>query len=627
MPAYRTTLGLLIACLGGAMLLWVLNRPAMRGGRPAGRAADTLLAAPLREVDHLVIERNGYRAELRREAAGWMLDQPLPAYANQTAVQRLLDRVERAPLRARIGAHELALRDLTLADFGLLEPRARLVIAGPRIRAELMLGHLTATSNEIFSCLLHSGDVLLTDPEILDAVPESLFALSDRSLFRGDLRQIAAIGLRRPGLPFLKLAREPGGWAITQPLAARADADAVAALLGALAEARIARFVWPEPGEPAETGGNRRGRLLRYGLDEEGEQSVQIQIWMAGDPVGRRLRLGLPVEGLPGHVHALADDGLAVVAVTNTLSRLALQPGDALRDPRLFTVAPDEIRALAAQGVDVPLSLRREAAGDWDLTSPVAAPAESDQVSLLLDALLGLRAVAFETADPPAATGTNRLLQVELATGTTAFRLVLADGRAGTNATVGIVLSNETTVYRVATTQWVRVEALIGQPAAFRSRTLFQLPAEGIRRIAVVRADGTREAVEREGTVANGWRPTVPDRQINRVSLDGWLLLLSQVRAERIAALDTGEAPEHYGLSAPHIEVTIDLADEDRLRRILIVGGPAPDGGRYAVVRGHDTLYVLGAETCRQLEQSFLLPVERSPSAVDPARPPQPEAP
>ena len=72
--------------------------------------------------------------------------------------------------------------------------------------------------------------------------------------------------------------------------------------------------------------------------------------------------------------------------------------------------------------------------------------------------------------------------------------------------------------------------------------------------------------------------------------------------------------------------MTIDLADTDRLRRILIVGGKTPEGGRFAAIKGHDTIYVLGVDTCRQLEQSFLLPVERRVPSVDTTRPPQPEA-
>ena len=92
------------------MLLWVLNRSDPRAGRAASGAPESLFHAPLRETDYLVIERRGYRAELRRGAEGWMLTHPMAAFASQTEVQRLLDNLERAPLRARIEAHELRLR-------------------------------------------------------------------------------------------------------------------------------------------------------------------------------------------------------------------------------------------------------------------------------------------------------------------------------------------------------------------------------------------------------------------------------------------------------------------------------------------------------------------------------------
>ena len=59
--------------------------------------------------------------------------------------------------------------------------------------------------------------------------------------------------------------------------------------------------------------------------------------------------------------------------------------------------------------------------------------------------------------------------------------------------------------------------------------------------------------------------------------------------------------------------------------RILIVGGPAPGGGRLAMVKGDDTVFVLDAETCLLLEQSFLLPVEPRVPDIDTTRPPQPE--
>ncbi|NLF86416.1 MAG: DUF4340 domain-containing protein [Lentisphaerae bacterium] len=624
MPSFRTTLVLLAACLGCGMLLWVLNRSDLRAGRPASGAPGSLFPAPLRETDYLMIERNGYRAELQRGADGWMITHPLSAYASQTAVQRLLDSLERAPLRARIEAHELALRELTLADFGLLKPQARLVVAGPRARAELMLGQLTGTSNELFAGFMNSGDVLLTDPALLAALPASPFALSDSSLFRGERRRINAIGLRRSGQPYLKLAREPGGWMITQPLAARADETAVAALLDALEEARIARFVWPAPDRPDDAGASRPSQLSRFGLAEESEQGVQLQLWMTGDPVGRRIRLGTPVESLPGHVHALAEDGPAVVAVTNTLDAMARQPLAALRDKRILVFAPDALDLVTVQGMEPPLALRRGAEDDWELTSPVAGPAESGQVALLLEALLALRAAGFEPADPAAA-ATAGALQVDLAGRATAWRLVRAGGSGGVEATVRIGLTNETTAYQVPTSQWARVDALLRCPATFRSRTLVRLPAEGIRRLAVKRADGTQEAVEREGNAGAGWRSSAPDRAINRVALDNWLQQLAHLRAARIASLGTDAGADPRGFDAPQVEVTIDLTAQDRLRRILIVGGPAPGEGRLAMVKGDDTVFVLDAETCLLLEQSFLLPVEPRVPDIDTTRPPQPE--
>lgn len=623
MPKIRTSLGLLIACLVCGMLLWVLNRPLMHVDRQTGGMTGNLFALPLRDIDYLMIERNGYRAELKREAEGWMLTHPVSAFADQTAVQRLLDSCERAPLRDRIESHELNLRALTLADFGLLEPQARLVVAGPRARAELMLGNPTSTSNELFACFMRSEDVLLTDLSLLAALPESLYALSDSSFFRGDLRRVGAVGLRRPGLPFLKFVRSAGGWNITQPFSARADDGAVAAILGELAKAKIARFVWPTAGNLSDAGANFRNRLLSFGLDDA-DAGVQIQLWMAGDPVGQCFRLGTAVDGMPGHVHALAADGVAVVAVTNAVLAAALQPIDALRDKRLFAEAANSIWSVSVTGVETPFSLRRDASGTWALTSPVSELAEPATVSRLLDALLDLKAAGFETQDSTAAS-TGHVVCVDLSTRQTAFRL-MASGDAGSQAPfVRLAFTNDATVYRVPTSRWSEVAAQLSHPVAFRNRTLFKLPAEGIRRITVQRADGMQESVEHDRG-ATGWRSASPERSINRVSLDAWLNLLADVKAERVETLHTAEDPEQYGLSKPYLEVTIDLTAEDALRRVLILGGKAPGDGRFAFIKGHDTVFVLGPAAWRQLDQVFLRTVEQPVPTVDTTLPPSLES-
>lgn len=629
MPRFRTTLSLLLACIACGLLLWVLHRlPAPQRGRVGqGGEPGLLFPAALREVDYLMIERTGFRAELRRGPDGWILRHPLEARASQTAVQRLLDACERAPLRGRVRHHEIVLRELTPAAFGLLEPQARLVIAGPRARAELLLGDLTSASNELFCSFSRSDDVLLTDPALIAALPESPFAMSDPRFFRADLRRVSAIGLRRPGGAYIKLVHGAAGWTLTQPVSARADAAAVAALLDTLTEAEIARYIWPTADDaPPDSLRDTRGRLLRYGLDDDAS-GAQIQVWMAGDPVGQHIRLGHPVEGLPGHVHALTPDGLAIVAVTNRLYEAARQPLDALRDKRLFTVGEADIQHLSVHGFGEPFSLRRDASGDWALTSPVSEQAERDPVARLVDALLALRADGFSEA-PPMNSRTGEIARIDLATRHETWRLLRfpAEDDGVEAAVVPLVFHGEPLAFLVPTTQWNSVAGHLRNPVVLRNRMLFKLSADSIRRLAV-RRDGASNRVEsvEHDRHAGVWRSGLPDRSVNRVALDAWLAVLAEVRATRVESLEPVRDAARYGLANPYLEILVDLTTEETLRRVLLIGELTDGGGRFASLKGHDTVFVLAPETWRPLEQSLLQPAAQSVPAVEPVLPPSKE--
>lgn len=624
MPRFRTTLSLLLACIACGLLLWVLQRlpaqPRERMGQ--GGEAGLLFPAALREVDYLMIERTGFQAELRRGPDGWILTRPLETRASQTAVQRLLDAFERAPLRGRVRHHEIVLRELTPAAFGLLEPRARLVIAGPRARAELLLGDLTSTSNELFCGFSRCDDVLLTDPALFAALPDTPFALSDARFFHSDPRRIGAIGLRRPGGPYIKLVHGSTGWTLTQPLIARADAASVASLLDALSGAEIRRHIWPTADTPPDSARDARSRLMRYGLDDD-TAAVQVQVWMTGDPVGQHFRLGHPVEDLPAHVHALTPDGLAIVAVTNRLLEVTRQPLDALRDKRLFTMGETDIQHLSVHGFGEPFSLRRNASGDWELTSPVSEQAEREPVARLVDALLALRADGFSEA-PPLNSRTGEIARIDLATQQETWRLLrfpAPDGCIEENG-VPLAFNGEPLAFLVPTTQWNTVTGLLRNPVVLRNRTLFKLPADGIRRLAV-RRDGASNSVEsvEHDRHAGVWRSGISERNVNRVALDAWLAVLAEVRAARVESLAPMRDAARYGLANPYLEILIDLTTEETLRRVLLIGELTDGDGRFAILKGHDTIFVLAPETWHPLEQSLLQPAEQSVPAVTPALP------
>jgi hypothetical protein len=70
--------------------------------------------------------------------------------------------------------------------------------------------------------------------------------------------------------------------------------------------------------------------------------------------------------------------------------------------------------------------------------------------------------------------------------------------------------------------------------------------------------------------------------------------------ANRIERLGAGDLAA-YGLDDPWMETSVDLQAADALRKVVLVGRELPDGGRYAMLRGHDAVFVLGPETVRVL--------------------------
>lgn len=618
MLKFRTTLTLLLACGACGALLWFLNRPAVRAAAaPRGRE-DRLFGVSLRDVDYLLVEREHVRVALQRGAADWSIVQPFVARADPLAVQRLLDRLERAPRRDTLPASELALRELRPDDFGLAVPLGRIVLSDPLRRAELLIGRQTPLRDGAYVCFAPSEDVQVTEAELLEALPESVNALRDRALHRADPRRITALALRRPGAAFVKLTRDEAGWQLVQPVAVPADGDAVKEMLDALATAQIARFVWPSAGtNAAPAGGSRRDEWLGFGFDGE-EDGVQVQLWEGGDPVARRYRFGAPVADLPDHIHALTADGQAVVAVTGSVLRALTVPLDVLREKRLFAAASGDVQALDLHGYGQTLSLRRAAGKRWELTAPVVERADQARVAQVLDALLRLRATAFDdSAGAAAAVASNVALRVELTTDRNAWHLLL--GAFGSDDTrVRLCFTNAPTVYWVPVTNLPALLNLRTDAAALRDRTVLAVAPDDLRHLSVRRAGGVVEAVTREAD--GGWHATDPVEALDRLALDAWLELLGHLEAQRVVSLQ-GVAAANYGLEPPFIEVTLDLNSDDALRRVLRVGGETPDGGRYAAIKGHDAVFVLPPEVLRILQQ----PLVRIPSPeLPPGAPPPP---
>lgn len=174
-----------------------------------------------------------------------------------------------------------------------------------------------------------------------------------------------------------RFERREGRWWLAAPVEAAADTTALDAIAGALVnlprEGRI-----EEPGD-----------LDQYDL---GDEARVVRFEVAGETKGIRIGRTTPVGG-HRYVARLTEDEVAYVATyrLNALDRNLVD----LRDRRISGFEAADVVGLRLAWPEGAVELERDGAGDWQITAPVAAPADASRIRDLLSDLSFLRAQSF----------------------------------------------------------------------------------------------------------------------------------------------------------------------------------------------------------------------------------------
>ena len=591
---------------------------------PGGRA-DKLFPAPFGDADMLSVERDGWWQELRRNQAGWRIVRPSEALADQTAVQRLLDALEAAPCVETVSARDQDMRRLDHGMFGLVSPRARVVVGAGAARRELLVGADSPITNQLFACFADSPDVRVTSSSVFDCLPRDPGDLRDRALVHFDAKRVEGIDMRRPGRGFIRLQRRNGSWYVTQPVAAAADDSFVAGLIASFSSARVAEFLWPSglPGADSDSAvSGFKSRLAAGGLadgEDAGDGPLRIVFRMSGGG-DESISFGSAAAGSPGNVQALAPDGRTIVAVTNSLVELALSPLGRMRDYNLFPQSIGEVSSVAVKRDGQSLSLRRDASGDWEMTAPIHGRADQATAARLLDGVLRLRAsfIADDQCKPLAPGGgtpaaiefdgvsidTNsaeQVCMVELAAGDSAQAISVVRYPAA-RGWIGLSFAGSPTLYLAQQTNMPSALLAPVDLAMFYDRALFRFDPASVSRVSIRAKDGTAVTVTRDPLA--GWIPEKGSAAPDTEGLGKYLGEIAGLTASRV--LELGVAAWSAGGGnppAPWLEVTLDFGAGDSVRKVLAVYEPTEDGGRSATLRGHDALFELSAESVELLSR------------------------
>ncbi|TNF81744.1 MAG: DUF4340 domain-containing protein [Acidobacteria bacterium] len=298
----RTLLILLLVVIGLVAFIALYERELPSSDE---RAAQTKLIFRFddEDVDGLEIEWEGETVVLERRTAAAEAEEREDAPSGEVADEwRLLDPLEAradeslvASLVAALTSleKERTLEDMTAAEVGLDEPRARVTVRVEDDVQELLIGSEVPASSTMIVGLEDTDDFFVVADGIWSQLIRAPGEWRSREVFAADREDIERISLsvadRR-----LTLARRGEDFWLEEPLADRADEEKVTKLLADVTSLTVASFVDEPERMPNEMGLDPARAVLEVVLEERAEPF--------------RLELGEPVADTDGRLTARVDD-------------------------------------------------------------------------------------------------------------------------------------------------------------------------------------------------------------------------------------------------------------------------------------------------------------------------------
>jgi hypothetical protein len=366
-PRNTLLLALVVAALGAFVWFYEIEGATQRSEEEAaskrvftGVTADQIGWIELRTED-------GTNARLERDPEGWKLVAPLAFRADRFAADGVASTLAELQAEATFDSPE------PLANYGLEgEPAARFG-AGAATHT-LRVGNSTPVGGNIYVTDADGKKVFAVASWRSNALKKSVKQLREARVVDFDRAKLNGLVLES-GDGRVVLAKAAGGWAIAEPMAAKADADAVEGLISDLQYLRADEFV-DAPASEAELGLAAPWLVLELKL--EGEEAPR-RVAVGGVRGDKRV-----VRGAAGPVFEIASsrlDALPRKLSAFRFKELARFPGD---DAARF-----ELRFQPAEGEPLTITGTNDAEQGWS-TAPEAM--QPGKASRLVSDLSELRA-------------------------------------------------------------------------------------------------------------------------------------------------------------------------------------------------------------------------------------------
>ncbi len=602
------------ACLG--LLLWLIEQHD-RDQRDATVLPTTLFPEYLpAQIDRLRIERDGWTLDVERRDRDWQVVHPFSGRADSERIHNILAYVDRLPVREKLTREQREERGLSLRHFGLDTPHTRLTLADADREYSLWVGVESPLKDGLYIQAATMPHIFLTARTLSDLLPQTTDDLRERSLLKGIPADIVRLDIRPYAGSYIQLARDAHGqWMLRQPMAARADRDAVRKRLEHVFEARAKHFL-PE---------STSALLADYGL-ENGEAIVQVSVWQANMEEGTDLFFGKPVDVEANDVYARRGDGSSVFTVPRHVRDAFLVEPNALRDQRLFRIEPWDVTGIELRDREnsVTLRLRNDV---WQVVQPVQWNADNEKAMNMAVHACELRVSRFigDSVTNAAALGLSPArysLALWGKPGQTTNSLA-RERKPEKHVLIGARTEDGSEYYardqengRIFTLPATLLDGrLIGtneagmaftNPLMYHGRSILAIEPETVWRIDIQMGD-KHQIVERDSE--GKWIAVQPDtRQVDVAQVKTLLAIVEQLQALRVEHRGIDQ-PAAFGFDRPGLKLTLELTGTGALSKTLVSGFRARTDGIFIMVQGRDLVFAVSRDIVDRLSHELVLPL------------------
>ncbi len=341
----RNTLILLLLAAAIGVAVYFLE---IKPGKPSDEKTDEskpAFAFKKEDVASISITRSGQTVTVEETDGKWTINQPLPAQANQSAVDSLVSSLTSAKIERSLSPTAEEIK-----SFGLEEPSVTVEIKLKSGESQtLKLGAKDFSGLSAYAQIGDSKDVAIVPAAVLTNSDKSLNDLRDKAILGASQFDIKAISLTNEHGQ-ISLAKDGGDWALKKPFEAGVETTEMSSFLSEITSGEAEEFVSESADDLAKYGLDKPAVTLTAQLNDGSEKTI--------------------VAGVKDDNHyAKASTRAQVFKISSSFyDKLNIKPSE-LRNKELFKLDKDNLSKIEIKNPN--LKLVAEKSGDkWTIKEP-----------------------------------------------------------------------------------------------------------------------------------------------------------------------------------------------------------------------------------------------------------------